>query len=224
MDRFRFFLKAFAGIAFFVIILFVCAGRLDYEQGWIYAAVSLLGLMTDCVLTGKDIELLKERSKFPGDARDWDKNILKLSALVTVIAYAVAGLDSGRYQWSPRLPRVASIVGIVVMVTGQCLFLIAKKTNRFFSSVMRIQSDRGHTVCEAGLYRFVRHPGYLGMITSWIAFPLVLGSIWSGIPVAVAIILLLMRTRLEDMTLIRELACYNQYAQRTGYRLIPGIW
>jgi protein-S-isoprenylcysteine O-methyltransferase Ste14 len=180
--------------------------------------------MVDGILTGKDIDLLKERSKPPGDAKEWDKQILKLSALITIVAYVIAGLDSGRYQWSPRIPWGAWIAGIVVMVTGQFLFLKSKETNKFFSSVVRIQSDRGHTVCETGLYRFVRHPGYLGMITSWVAFPLVLGSFWSGIPVFVAVILLLVRTRLEDRTLIEELAGYSQYAQRTCYKLVPGIW
>jgi protein-S-isoprenylcysteine O-methyltransferase Ste14 len=110
------------------------------------------------------------------------------------------------------------------MFSGQLLFLIAKKTNRFFSSVVRIQNDRGHTVCETGIYRFVRHPGYLGMIISWIGFPLLLGSVWSIIPIVFAIILLLVRTSLEDRTLIKELTGYSQYIQKTRYKLVPGIW
>jgi protein-S-isoprenylcysteine O-methyltransferase Ste14 len=110
------------------------------------------------------------------------------------------------------------------MFIGQLLFLIAKKKNRFFSSVMRIQNDRGHTVCETGPYRFVRHPGYLGMIISWIGFPLLLGSVWSIIPIVLAIILLLVRTSLEDRTLIKGLTGYSQYIQKTRYKLVPGIW
>jgi len=224
MKRIQLLVKSFVGIFFFILILFISAGRIDYYQGWIYSAMSLLGLLMSFAPTNEDDELLNERSKPPKDAKEWDKHILKLSALSTIIALVVAGLDSGRYQWSPHLHWGTCLLGIVLMFIGQLLFLIAKKTNRFFSSVVRIQNDRGHTVCETGLYRFVRHPGYLGMIISWVGFPLLIGSIWSIIPIVFAIVLLLVRTRLEDRTLIKELTGYSQYIQKTRYRLVPGIW
>ena len=222
--RIQLLVKSFAGMLFFVLILFISAGRIDYYQGWIYSAVSLLGMFMNFALTIEDSELLNERSKPPKDAKEWDKNILKLSTLITVIAYVVAGLDSGRYHWSPHLHWGAGVLGIVLMLLGQVLFLIAKKTNRFFSSVVRIQNDRGHTVCETGPYRIVRHPGYLGMIISWIGFPLLIGSIWSAIPVVFAIILLLVRTHLEDRTLVEELTGYCEYIQKTRYKLVPRLW
>ena len=224
MKRTQLFVKSFAGIFFFIVILFISAGRIDYYQGWIYSAMSLLGLLMNFAPSNVDTELLHERSKPPKDAKQWDKLILKLSALTTIIAYVIAGMDSGRYQWSSHLPWGICLLGIILMFIGQLLFLIAKKANRFFSSVMRIQNDRGHTVCETGPYRFVRHPGYLGMIISWIGFPLLLGSVWSIIPIVLAIILLLVRTSLEDRTLIKELTGYSQYLQKTRYKLVPGIW
>lgn len=224
MKRIQFFFKSLAGILFFILILFISAGRIDYYQGWIYSAMSLLGLFMNFLATGNDTGLLNERSKAFKDAKQWDKQILKLSALITIVAYVVAGLDSGRYQWSPHLHWGTCVLGIALMFIGQMLFLIAKKTNRFFSSVMRIQNDRGHSVCDTGLYKFVRHPGYSGMIISWVGFPLLLGSIWSIIPIVFAISLLLLRTRLEDRTLIMELAGYSQYIQKTRYKLVPWIW
>ena len=224
MKRIQLLVKSFTGIFFFIFILFISAGRIDYYQGWIYSAMSLLGLLMNFSPSNVDNELLHERSKPPKDAKEWDKHILKLSALITIIAYVIAGLDSGRYQWSPHLQWGICILGIVFMFSGQLLFLIAKKTNRFFSSVVRIQNDKGHAVCETGIYRFVRHPGYLGMIISWIGFPLLLGSVWSIIPIVLAIILLLVRTSLEDRTLIKGLTGYSQYIQKTRYKLVPGIW
>ncbi len=224
MKRIQFLVKSFAGVLFFVLVLFISAGRIDYFQGWIYSALSLLGLLMNFVLTSENPELLNERSRPPKDAKEWDRNILKLSALTTIIVYVVAGLDSGRYQWSPQFAWAICLLGIVLMFIGQLIFLIAKRTNVFFSSVVRIQNDRGQTVCETGPYRFVRHPGYLGMIISWLGFPLLIGSIWSTMPVVVAIILLLIRTRLEDRTLIEELAGYSQYVQKTRYKLVPRIW
>ncbi|MGD0036809.1 MAG: isoprenylcysteine carboxylmethyltransferase family protein [Bacteroidota bacterium] len=224
MKRIQAFVKSFAGIFFFILILFISAGRIDYYQGWIYSAISLLGLLMNFAPTNEDPELVNERSKPPKDAKEWDKHILKLSVLTTIIAYVVAGLDSGRYQWSPHFQWGTCLFGIILMFIGQLIFLIAKRTNRFFSSVVRIQNDRGHTVCETGLYRFVRHPGYLGMIISWVGFPLLIGSLWSIIPIVFAIILLLVRTRLEDRTLIKELTGYSQYIQKTRYKLVPWIW
>ena len=224
MTRIQYFLKTLGGMFFFIVILFISAGRIEYYQGWMYASMSLLGWLMNFALTSDDTELLNERSTPPKDAKEWDKNILKLSALTTVIAYAVAGLDSGRYHWSPQIQWGTCLSGIVFMLIGQILFLSAKKTNRFFSSVVRIQNDRGHAVCEDGLYGFVRHPGYVGMIVSWIGFPLLLGSPWSVIPIFLAIVLLVVRTHLEDRTLMKELTGYRQYAQTTRYRLLPGIW
>jgi protein-S-isoprenylcysteine O-methyltransferase Ste14 len=224
MKRIQLFVRGFAGISFFIVILFISAGRLDYYQGWIFSAISLIGLLMNYAPSNIDTELLDERSKPPKDSKQWDILILKLSGLTTIIAYVVAGLDSGRYQWSPTLHWSIYILGIIIMFIGQFLFLTAKRTNKFFSSVVRIQNDRGHTVCEAGLYRFVRHPGYAGMIISWIGFPFLLGSVWSIIPIVMNIILLLVRTSLEDKTLIKELAGYSQYTQRTKYKLVPGMW
>jgi len=224
MKQFQYFIKSFTGILFFIIILFVSAGRLDYYHGWVYTAISLLGLFLSFVITADDKELLEERSHIFKDAKEWDKRILKLSVLTTIIAYAVAGLDSGRYQWSPQFHWSIVLMGVVLMFLGQLLFLIAKKTNAFFSSVMRIQHDRGHTVCESGVYHYVRHPGYAGMILSWAGFPLLIGSLWSIIPIVTAIILLLIRKHLEDRTLIAELPGYSEYRQKTRFKLIPGIW
>lgn len=224
MKQIQYFFKSFVGICFFIVILFISAGRIDYFQGWIYTALSLLGLLMSFFLTGEDTELLDERSKPPKDAKEWDKRILKLSALTTIITYIVAGLDSGRYRWSPPLQGRICLLGIILMFSGQLLFLISKKANKFFSSIVRIQNDRGHSVCENGPYKYVRHPGYLGMLISWVGFPLLLGSIWSTIPISLIIVLLLIRTSLEDKTLIKELSGYNQYLQKTHYKLIPGIW
>lgn len=110
------------------------------------------------------------------------------------------------------------------MIIGQIIFLTARSQNNFFSSVVRIQKDRGHVVCDTGLYKTIRHPGYLGMIISLIGLPFITTSIWSVIPTLIAIILLLIRTTLEDITLINELEGYDEYARKTRYKLIPLIW
>jgi protein-S-isoprenylcysteine O-methyltransferase Ste14 len=96
--------------------------------------------------------------------------------------------------------------------------------NRFFSSVVRIQADRGHVVCDSGPYRMVRHPGYAGSIPPLVGMVLALSSMWTLIPAAVALIIAVIRTALEDRTLQDELPGYRDYAGRVRYRLIPGIY
>jgi protein-S-isoprenylcysteine O-methyltransferase Ste14 len=112
------------------------------------------------------------------------------------IIFVSAGLDSGRFHWSPDFHWSLCLLGIILTASGQLLFLIAQKQNRFFSSTVRIQTDREHIVCETGLYKIVRHPAYLGSIIQSLGFPLLFGSLWSIIPVCVLIILFIIRTNL----------------------------
>lgn len=216
--------NAFIPFLLFSAILFISAGKIDYFQGWIYlftnAAITTINILVIRISPG----LMNERAK-PGEGiKSWDKALLGLSFLVFVVTIVLAGLDSGRYRLSPDLPWSLYGAGIVLMIAGQLLFSIARNENKFFSTVVRIQKDRGHTVCDSGVYRIVRHPGYLGMMISTLGIPLVLGSLWSAIPSAVSIMLLCVRTFLEDETLKRELEGYVDYTTRVPYRLLPWMW
>jgi protein-S-isoprenylcysteine O-methyltransferase Ste14 len=218
------FIKSFLGISIFFVPMFLAAGKMDYQEAWVYFAVSIFGLLVNIALSKGKADLVTERSKPGENVQPWDKKILGLLALVTMIAYAVAGLDSGRFHWSPPSSLWVSIVGVCLVVAGQVIFAVAKHQNNFFSSVARLQTERDHQVYEGGLYGFVRHPGYLGMILSWVGFPLIMGSIYSSMPVLAAVILLIVRTRLEDKFLIKNLTGYQEYTQRTKYRLLPFVW
>jgi len=218
------FIKQAFGTLLFFAIIFVSAGSLFYWQGWAYVIIGFFMVIMNFTVFKLDSGLLKERSK-PGEgAKTWDKLILGLTFLVTILIYIIAGLDSGRFHWSPDFHWSVYLLGIILTIVGQLLFLIAQKQNKFFSSTVRIQTDRGHTVCESGLYKVVRHPAYLGSIIQTMGFPLLFGSLWSIIPVCISIVLLLTRTYLEDKTLKNELKGYIEYSCRTRYKLIPFIW
>ncbi|MCE1198238.1 MAG: DUF1295 domain-containing protein, partial [Marinilabiliales bacterium] len=180
--------KHVAGSLLFFGILFVSAGKLNYWQGLVYVAIGMVMVLLNYTLLRIDQALLEERSKPGKDAKSWDKTILGLTLLSTLTMYVVAGLDSGRYLWSPAFPPAAYVAGGLLTAIGQLLFLIAQKQNRFFSSTVRIQRDRGHTVCDTGLYRWVRHPAYMGSLLQTIGFPLLFGSLWSLIPALFSIV------------------------------------
>jgi len=218
------FTKSFLGILFFFVLMFIAAGKINYFEGWIYFAISVFGLVINIATTKNKDELVNERSNPGANTQPWDKKILGLLAILTILSYVVAGLDSGRFNWSPPFDFRITAIGILFMIAGQIIFTVAKYQNNFFSSVARIQTERSHAVCNSGLYKFIRHPGYLGMTLSWIGFPLILNSIYSAIPVLLAIILLITRTSLEDKFLSNELNGYKEYMQKTKYRIIPFVW
>jgi protein-S-isoprenylcysteine O-methyltransferase Ste14 len=217
-------IKHFFGTFVFFSIIFFSAGRIDYFQGLLYVAIGLTMAVLNYTVLRIDRDLSAERSK-PGDGtKSWDKAILGLSLLATIAMYCVAGLDSGRYNWSPEFHWSLCALGAFLTASGQLLFLLAQKQNKFFSSTVRIQTERGHAVCDTGLYSVVRHPAYMGMLIQTIGFPLIFGSLWSIIPVSASIVLLLVRTYLEDRTLKTELNGYALYCTITTYRLVPFVW
>jgi len=217
-------IKQLIGICLFFSIIFISAGRIDYWQGLIYVIIGLIMFVLNYTVFRIDSELLKERSK-PGEGtKKWDKTILGFSFLVTISMYCVAGLDSGRFHWSPGFHWSVYVTGIFLTVTGQLLFLTAQKQNKFFSSTVRIQTNREHVVCDTGLYKMVRHPAYLGSVIQSLGFPLLFGSLWSIIPIWILIILFIFRTILEDKTLMDELKGYGEYSDKTRYKMIPYVW
>jgi protein-S-isoprenylcysteine O-methyltransferase Ste14 len=140
-----------------------------------------------------------------------------------MITWIVAGLDF-RNSWSSGIGMAGQIVALLSVIAGYALVVWATGVNAFFSQVVRIQAERGHTVISNGPYQYVRHPPYVGMILVMLASPIMLGSWWALIPGAFSAVLMIIRTSLEDRTLQAELPGYIEYAQRVRYRLVPGVW
>jgi len=134
-----------------------------------------------------------------------------------------APLDDGRFHWS-RVPWWACVSGYALLITGLAGFIWAESVNKFFEQTVRIQTDRGHRVIDAGPYTIIRHPGYVSACILFVGMPLALGSLWALIPAVLSCLLLLLRTIWDDRTLRDELAGYEEYTQRVRYRLIPGVW
>jgi protein-S-isoprenylcysteine O-methyltransferase Ste14 len=205
------------------VVLFGAAGRLGWVLGWAFIGVYAIGGMTIAALM--EPELITERARIKPDARTWDTMLMGFTKLLSLVLPLVAGLDM-RLGWTQQTVRPTTIhlVGLTLAALGQLLSSWAVIANKFFSDVIRIQIDRGHTVVSDGPYRFVRHPGYIGMILYSLATPVLLDSPWALIPGGLTVLLIIVRTAVEDRTLLAELDGYQDYAARVRYRLLPGVW
>jgi protein-S-isoprenylcysteine O-methyltransferase Ste14 len=206
------------------IVLFAAAGDLAWTWGWVYIAIYLASTIVNAgFLLRRDPDLVAERGR-PGPMPRWDKILGGSWSLVQfVLLPLVAGLDA-RFALTGPVEVVWHLAGALVFAAGLALFGWAMIANAYFSTVARIQPERGQTVCREGPYRFVRHPGYSGAILQSIGAPLLLGSLWALVPALAAGALMAARTWFEDRMLRAELSGYDEYARYVRRRLVPGVW
>ena len=209
------------------LILLLCGGDFGWWQAWLYSLlIFAAGIGGRIWAERRHPGLLADRQSIENvkRAKAWDKVLAPLMALsVSFPLVIVAGLDH-RYGWSPAFPLWLNVLGLILVALGYAFASWALIENRFFFTTLRIEVDKGHVVCDSGPYRIVRHPGYAGNIPPLLGIVLALGSVWTLIPAAVALIIAVIRTVLEDHTLQEELPGYRDYARRVHYRLIPGIY
>ncbi len=216
-------------IGLFVLVLatllFVSSGRVTWVMAWVYIGVYAAGtILNSLLIIPRNPALLDERTRIKKDAKKWDKLLAPFMAgLCPAITVTVAGLDI-RFNSSPQIPFMLQIAAIALAALGHLLLTWAMATNSFFSAIVRIQNDRGHTVVTSGPYQYVRHPGYVGIIVFALATPLILGSLWAFIPALFMLFISVVRIVLEERTLKEELKGYSDYADQVRYRLFPGIW
>jgi protein-S-isoprenylcysteine O-methyltransferase Ste14 len=217
-------IASYVGVLLYAGLVFLGAWKIAYWQGVLYVVLALVGTTLSHVFVPAGSTITADRALEARAGRDWDRRLLGAFFLANVVTFLTAGLDSGRFGWTGEVPIGVTVAAVALMLCGQVLFALAKRENTFFSSTVRIQTERGHRVCDTGLYRFVRHPGYLGMLLSLLAFPLVMNSYWAFVPASVGVALLVGRTVREDRFLVEELPGYADYASRTRSRLLPGLF
>ncbi len=209
------------------VLLFGLSGHMNWPMAWAYVSINIgCALASRLILMVKSPDLLTERAQFlqAEGTKSWDIRLVPLIALFGPLAVVIVAALDYRFSWSPPLSPWLESAGLVVFLLGILLGVWAITVNRFFSSVVRIQMNRGHQVVTSGPYRYIRHPAYAGNLFSILATALLLGSLWSLIPAILVVIGLIMRTHLEDRDLCRELDGYEAYAKVTRNRLIPGLW
>lgn len=204
----------------------IVSGAWVWWQGWAYAILAVLGFIISRVLAvRRNPDILKERrdSFAKEDAKSWDRILAPTVVLGSVVPLFLIGLDK-RFGWTNPFGLYANLIALIVIIIGYAVGSWALIENRFFSGVVRIQTDRDHHVISSGPYRIVRHPGYAASLWTFLATPILLDSLWALLPTLLLIAALILRTSLEDRTLQAELPGYVDYTKKTRYRLLPGIW
>jgi len=222
-------LKVFVGliIAAMVVVfagfVFANARRLGWTLGWIYVGIFIAVLMINLVCLGLwNPDLIERRMRFTKFTKTWDKVWAVLFTFAILAIYIVAVMEArDRVSNSPGL---SWLLGLAIFVPGWALAIWSMVVNPFFEKTVRIQTDHGHRVIDTGPYAYIRHPGYVGFASWMLSTPLLLASTWAFVPALISVILLVIRTALEDRALQSELRGYAEYASRVRFRLIPGVW
>lgn len=215
---------------FFVLVMpflpLLISGQWNWWEGWTYGLLGFFSFTISRALAAKqNPDLIAERAKFMQheDAQSWDKKIIPVLGLVGILSVVMAGLDR-LFSWTPIFSVWVRVLGLLLLVVGYTIASYALIVNRFFSGMVRLQTDRGQHVISHGPYHWVRHPGYAGGLLAYLASPLLLNSIWLSIPILLTVGLYVLRTSLEDRFLQENLEGYREYVKKVKYRLVPGIW
>jgi protein-S-isoprenylcysteine O-methyltransferase Ste14 len=221
----RWLIRETLGNLMLIAILFGIVGRWDWWNGWAMSAIYLLWTAgTIIFILPVNPQMLAERARPQAGGKKWDVVMVGTMGAFLMVTYVVACLDV-RLGWAQPFPLWAQITGVVAAIVGYDVLMVWSMTvNAFFTAIVRIQTDRQHTVVSTGPYRFVRHPGYVAAILFYLATPFLFGSRWAVIPAILTAAVIVLRTALEDKTLQQELPGYKEYTGRVRYRLLPGIW
>jgi protein-S-isoprenylcysteine O-methyltransferase Ste14 len=213
-------------IAGMALLLFVPAGTLDWPAAWVFIALmAATSTGTGVWLAQHDPELLAQRMASPiqPEQKTWDKLLIAVILATFCAWFVIMALDAARYHYS-HVPFALKIAGALAITACMYFAYETFRENSFASPVVRIQRERGQKVIDTGPYAIVRHPMYSGALLYFIGAPLLLGS-WIGLVLApVLMVLLGVRTVLEERTLSAELDGYNDYTRRVRWRLVPRVW
>ncbi len=213
-------------VVFIPFLPLLISGRWGWWEAWAYAIVSVVGfILSRALVARRNADLLVERSRMldHGGVEPWDRLLAPLVGIGGGVIPLVAGLEAALGPGSPYDPVVKGLA-LGALVAGYVLGTAALLENRFFSGVVRIQTDREHRVVSTGPYRWIRHPGYAGALLAFVATPFLLDARWALLAAAALTIALVVRTGLEDQALQAKLPGYADYARRVRFRLVPGLW
>ena len=202
-------------------VLFLSSGQVTWPMAWIFIGIHTVA--TAILVMSISPSLILERSYRKDGVKTWDVTLVRLLHGLGILLLITAGIDL-RFHLTGYFPISLQVFGLILFILGYGILILAAISNPFFSALVRIQDEREHHVICNGLYQYIRHPGYLGLILCMVAEPLMFHSLPAWIPCILVVALFFIRTGFEDRTLIHELSGYSGYANRVKYRIIPWIW
>lgn len=213
----------YLGLLLFLGMLLLLGGK-SWWRGWsVLVGFILFVAILFWRLKRVNPGLVRERQSGGESAEDWDRVIMASYVTVLVCLLVLSALDGGRFHWSEVSPVVFGLGWILLVISGAIVWHVMT-INAFLSSWARLQEDRGQVVIKEGLYKYVRHPMYLGIIIGFPGLALTMGSLWALIPSVIIDMIFIFRAAKEDRMLKTGLDGYAEYARTVRYRLLPKIW
>jgi protein-S-isoprenylcysteine O-methyltransferase Ste14 len=166
-------------------------------------------------------QIAQERGSADGGKHDLRARLaLVVLFLVTIV---MAALDVGRLHLSNHVPLALSIIALVMYIAGSGFQAWAMSVNSFYSPVIHVQAERGHSVVTRGPYRMVRHPAYFANIVAIPASALAIGSWIALIPATLFCAITVWRARREDAFLKQNLPGYKDYMESVPGGVFPRL-
>ena len=221
-------LRLIADTALVAVLLFTSAGTIAWWRAWVLLTVLLLVRLVGARAVFRvNPALLRERVGLPlHRVQSWIDRLLLLAVLATGFMGLplIAGFDVFHWHVLPRPAPVLSAAGLVVFALGWAIKILALRANAFATAVVRLQSERAHTVVDSGVYAIVRHPFYAADPLIFVGLGLWLESYVAVLCAVLPVALMVIRLHEEERFLKRELTGYHEYSVRVPHRLVPGVW
>ena len=212
--------KYFLGVVLLGLLIFLPAGSFHYWQGWLLMGILFVPMfVAGLVMLSKNPELLRKRLNAKEQENE-QKAVVKISGLLFVAAFVVAGLN-WRFGWCV-LPDWAVWVSAGLFLASYLLYAEVLRENTYLSRTIEVQENQ--KVIDTGLYGIVRHPMYMATTVLFLAMPLVLASPISFIIMLGYIPVIAKRIKNEEKVLEEGLDGYAEYKQKVKYRILPFIW
>ena len=211
--------KFLLGFLLICLLIFIPAGTIDYFNGWLFICLLFIPMfIAGIVMMIKSPSLLKSRLNAK-EKEDEQKQVVKLSGLMFVIGFILAGLNY-RFSWIV-LPNIVIIVASIIFIVSYILYAEVLRENVYLSRTIEVQKEQ--KVIDTGLYGIVRHPMYSATIFLFLSMPLILDSIISFIIFLIYPFIIVKRIKNEEEVLEKNLKGYKEYKKKVKYRLIPFI-
>lgn len=212
--------KFFLGVIILGILIFLPAWSLHYWQGWLLMGILFVPMfVAGLVMLAKNPDLLRKRLNAKEQEAE-QKTVVKLSGLLFITAFVVAGIN-WRFGWWV-LPDWAVWVAAGLFLASYLLYAEALRENTFLSRIIEVQENQ--KVIDTGLYGIVRHPMYMATTILFLAMPLVLASPFSFLIMLGYIPVIAKRIKNEEKVLEEGLVGYAEYKKKVKYRILPFIW